>query len=197
MRWIVQRRRFRSVLLVLVLLATLALPAASVVAAVRWRTVHYQNFEGIFPSGKWITYDGSYTSTQGVWAKGAGGFNGTFAAHPRGGVTPYNYNTQTWMRYGPFSLAGATDARMTFKYRVDTEVGYDFLSWAYSCNGISNWTAKTVSGNHAGDWVSATFSLKPCIGKTEVYVQFTFTSDQSVNYQGAWVDNVKIQKFSS
>ncbi len=50
------------------------------------------------------------------------------------------------------------------------------------------------SGNPA--WTSATFSLKPCVGKTQVYVQFTFQSDQSVNYQGVWVDNVVIQKFS-
>ena len=191
-----QRRRFRSVLLVLVLLTALVLPAESVVGAVRWRTVHYQNFEGTFPAGAWVTYDGSYTSSQGIWGKAAVGFNSAFAAHPRSGVTPYNYNTQTWMRYGPFSLAGASNARMLFKYWVDTEAGYDILSWAYSCNGIKNWTGKSVSGNAPGVWVSADFSLKRCIGKTQVYVQFTFTSDQSVNYQGAWVDNVKIQKFS-
>ena len=191
-----QRRRFRSVLSVLVLLTVLVLPAESVVAAPRWRTIHYQTFEGTFPAPPWITYDGSFNSSQGSWGKGAVGFNSAFAAHPRSGVTPYNYNTQTWMRYGPFSLAGATNARMLFKYWVDSEVGYDVFSWAYSCKGVRNWTGQTVSANNPGLWVSATFSLKPCVGKTQVYVQFTFTSDQSVNYQGVWVDNVRIQKYS-
>lgn len=191
-----RRRRVTSVLSVLVLVTVLVLPAESVLAAARWRGIHYQNFEGTFPAGDWSTYDGSYTSTQGIWGKGAVGFNSAFAAHPRSGVTPYNYNTQTWMRYGPFSLAGATNARMHFKYWVDTEVGYDLFSWAYSCNGVKNWTGQTVSGNAPGVWVSKTFSLKPCVGKTQVHVQFTFSSDQSVNYQGVWVDNVKIQKYS-
>jgi hypothetical protein len=38
--------------------------------------------------------------------------------------------------------------------------------------------------------------LQPCLGQTEVYVQFTFTSDQSVNHAGVFVDNIQIQKFS-
>jgi hypothetical protein len=191
-----QSRRFRSVVAVLVLLAVLVPADAPVALAARWRTIHNQTFEGTFPAGAWIAYDGSHTSTQGIWGKGAGGFNSAYAAHPRSGVTPYNYNTQTWMRYGPFSLAWATNARMLFKYVVDTEVGYDNFSWAYSCNGVATWTGQTVSGNAPGLWVSATFSLKPCVGKTQVYVQFTFTSDQSVNYQGVWLDNVRIQKYS-
>ena len=192
-----QRRRYRSVLSILVLLGMLIPMDAPVIAAASWRTVHYQTFEGTFPVGAWVTYDSSYTSTQGKWAKASVGFNSAYAVHPRAGVTPYNYNTQTWMRYGPFSLAGATNARMLFKYWVDTELGYDFFAWSYSCNGVANWTGgQSVSGNAIGVWKDVTLSLKPCIGKTTVYVQFTFSSDQSVNYQGAWLDNVRIQKYS-
>jgi len=191
------RRRFRLFVPVLVIVAVLVPLDASVVWAARWRTIHNQTFEGTFPPnpGLWATYDSSHTSSQGVWAKSTGGFNSLYAAHPRGGTTPYNYNTSTWMRYGPFSLAGATNARMLFKYKLDSELGYDFFGWAYSCNGVGNWTGQTVSGN-IGVWVSPTLSLKPCVGKTAVYVQFTFSSDQSVNYQGVWLDNVKIQKYS-
>jgi hypothetical protein len=162
----------------------------------QWQTVAKQGFEGmVFPAGNWITYDCSHTTTQGIWAKAPGaGFNSANAAHPRAGVSPYSYNTCTWMRYGPFSLAGATNARMIFKYRLDTEIGYDFFSWAYSCNGVAAWTARTLSGNSPSAWTTANLSLKPCVGETQVYVQFTFTSDQSVNYSGVWVDNVHIQK---
>jgi Immune inhibitor A-like, MAM domain len=196
-----QVRRFRLVVPVLVLFAVFVPLDASVFAAGQWRTIHNQTFEGTFPGTDtgWIAYDGSYTSSQGIWGKGAGGFNSAFAAHPRSGLTPYDYNTHTWMRYGPFSLAGATDARMLFKYWMQTEAGYDTFSWDYSCNGVDRWTGRTLSGFGPGTisaWASSTFSLKPCVGKTQVYVQFTFNSDQSVNYQGVWVDNVKIQKFS-
>jgi hypothetical protein len=192
-----QKRRFKSIFLSALLLSGVLVPLdASMVAAARWRTIHNQTFEGTFPVNPWIVYDGSHTSVQGNWGKAAVGYNSAYAAHPRSGVTPYNYNTHTWMRYGPFTLSGASDARMSFRYWVDTELGYDTFSWAYSCNGVANWTEKTVSGNAPGVWVSTTLSLKPCIGKSQVYVQFTFTSDQSVNYQGVWLDNVKIQKFS-
>ena len=101
------------------------------------------------------------------------------------------------MRYGPFSLAGgATDAGMLFQYWLDTELGYDFFRWEYTCNGGvgGEWTGQAVSGN-VGMWENTIFSLKPCVGKHGVYVQFMFVSDQSVNYQGVWVDNVRIQKF--
>ena len=189
------------------LLGALVLPLnasvdASTQIAATWRTIHNQGFEASepWPNGKWITYDCSHTSTQGIWATTfSKAFNSTKSVHPRAGTTPYNYNTCTWMRYGPFSLGNATNARMTFKYFMETEVGYDFFGWYYSCDGVAEWTGRTVTGNGPSgnpSWNGATLSLKPCVGKTNVYVQFTFQSDQSVNYQGVWVDNVVIQKFS-
>jgi len=193
-----QKRRFRSVLRVLMLVAMVVPMNASVAGAAQWRNVYAYGFEGLFPSGKWVVYDGSHTSTQGIWSKTLGGFNSQYALHPRGGLTPYNYNTHTWMRYGPFSLVGATDARMTFQSRMETEPGYDFFSFAYSCTGVEEWTGRQLSGDGPGPfvWVSRTLSLKPCIGKSAVYVQFKFTSDQSLNLQGVWLDAVRIQKFS-
>ena len=193
------KRRFRAVLRALTLFAMLVPLASEQSQAAGWQNIHVQGFEGpTFPTGSWITYDCSYTSTQGIWNKTSSkAYSGTAAVHPRGGVTPHNYNTCTWMRYGPFSLAGgATDARMFFQYWLDTELGYDFFRWEYTCDGGvgGEWTGQAVSGN-VGMWENTIFSLKPCVGKHGVYVQFMFVSDQSVNYQGVWVDNVRIQKF--
>jgi hypothetical protein len=194
------KQRFWSVLRVFVMFVVLVPLNASGDAsgASRWRTIASEDFEGTFPpaGGKWITYDGSYTSTQGAWGKDPNGYNSAFAARPNPGVATYRYNTQTWMRYGPFSLAKAKTARMLFKYWLDTEEGYDFLGWAYSCNGVEAWTARTVTGNGPTPtpaWTTGAASLKSCAGRTNVYVQFTFHSDQSVNMPGVWVDSVQIQ----
>jgi hypothetical protein len=199
MRGIIRKRCFAAVLQVLALVALLVPLNSGESKAGQWHGIAYQAFEGTFPPvpGKWITYDCSHTSTQGIWAKtSVRGFNSANSAHPRAGVTPYNYNTCTWTRFGPFSLAGATDARVVFKYWLDSEVGYDFFRWEYICNsGVGGvWTGQAFSGN-VGAWASANLSLKPCVGKTPVYVQFTFSSDQSVNYQGVFLDNVRIEKW--
>jgi len=169
--------------------------------AAQWRTVHNQNFEGTFPPAGWQIYDASHTGGVGAWGKDTDGFNSANAAHPSPPTAVYPNNTHTWMRYGPFSLGGAgvTNARMLFKYWMDTESGYDMFEYAYSCNGTEEWTGRMVSGNGPGPvpaWATATQSLRACIGRTKVYVQFTFHSDLSVNYEGVFVDNVQIQKFS-
>ncbi len=86
---------------------------------------------------------------------------------------------------------------MLFKYWLDSEAGYDFFTWAYSCRGINGpWIGRSLSGNLPRRWTSASLSLRPCLGRRNVYVKFTFTSDQSVNYQGVRVDAIQIQKFS-
>jgi hypothetical protein len=194
-----KKQRFRAVLQVLAALAVLV-PLASGESKADWVNIGLNHsFEGTaaWPSGKWIAYDCSHTSTQGIWSKTTSkAYVGTTSVHPRGGTTPYNYNTCTWMRFGPFGVnAGATDARMVFNYWLDSEVGYDFFRWEYNCDGVAGeWTGQAVSGN-VGIWKAKIFSLKPCIGKTQVYVQFFFQSDQSVNYQGVWLDNVRFQQF--
>jgi hypothetical protein len=192
------RRRFiQAVLPALALFAALV-PLSSGQSKAGWNDVINQGFESStpWPSGKWITYDCSHTSTQGIWATTfSKAYLSTKSVHVRAGTTPYNYNTCTWMRAGPFSFVGATNARIFFKYWLDTEVGYDFFRFEYSCNGVNAWKGgEAVSGN-VGAWANAQFSLKPCIGRSQVFVQFTFVSDQSVNYQGVWLDNINIQKY--
>lgn len=172
--------------------------AASVDAT--WQDIYFITFENItnWPSGKWIAYDCSHTSTQGRWATTfSKAYLSSKSVHVRGGTTPYNYNTCTWMRYGPFSLVGALDARVTFYYWLDSEVGYDFFRWEATCgaSGVANWGHSGSRSGNVGSWVQVTIPLKACIGSSNNYIQFTFTSDQSVNYQGVWLDNIRVQKY--
>ena len=80
------KRRFRAVLRALTLFAVLVPLASEQSQAAGWQNIHVQGFEGpTFPTGSWITYDCSYTSTQGIWNKTSSkAYSGIAAVHPRG-----------------------------------------------------------------------------------------------------------------
>jgi hypothetical protein len=172
-----------------------------------WSTIATEGFEGVWPpsGGKWFVtdYNGNQVpaSTPGtlyLWddtsTKSKTGF---WSAHPTDGP-PYVNLTDTYMRYGTFSLVGATDARFSFWYLMDTEITYDWFTWEFSCGGV-NWDGYTRSGltgnTSPPPWVKQTVSLRPCLGKSTVYIRFNFKSDDSVTDQGVWVDDIRIEKF--
>ena len=139
-----RKRHFRSVLRVLALFAVLVPFASERPAA--WQTSHH-GFEGRRSRpGSGSPMTAAIPARKASGARPLARVQRPDAVHARGGMTPYNYNTCTWMRYGPFSLGGATNARMMFQSRLDSEVGYDFFSWAYSCNGVGEWTGRRCRG---------------------------------------------------
>lgn len=171
-----------------------------------WREIHRQNFEGIFPTAGWSVsdYNGStvgtrpHASANVVWDDtSTKAYSGNWAAHPND-WSSYTSLTDTWMRYGPFSLVGATDARFTFFYWLDSEAYYDFFTWEYSCNGVTNWVGQSRSGA-IKRWAAANTSLLSCIGSSNVYIRFSFKSDYSNPSNpaptGVWVDAIRIMQY--
>lgn len=197
----VGRRRGIAVVLALVLLPVSVTSAGTAQRDAKtspravWSTIHYQTFEGAFPMGSWAVkdYNGAVGGDQ-WWGKSSGGYMSTWGAHPNASSS-YADHTHAWLTYGPFSLAGASDADVNFMYWLDSEASYDYFTWSYSCIAAKNWTSTSVSGGNAA-WKSARASLKTCAGKTTVYVRFEFVSDASFTDPGVWVDNVRIRKFS-
>lgn len=105
------------------------------------------------------------------------------------------------MSYGPFNLADATDARVTFWFKNLSEQGYDYFGWYASTNG-NNYYGTQVSGDQ-NTWQFQTFNLTNVYtlgnvcGKSQVWFAFIFTSDESESgptYTGAFVDDVVIEK---
>lgn len=172
----------------------LALAATPGTAGAVWKNVHKQGFEGFFPTGTgWTVAD--HNGTVGgdyFWDDTPGGYNSTWAAHPADSST-YQNNMNTWMMYGPFSLATASDAKLSFVYWLDTEEFYDYFTYGYACDGLNEWNEVTVSGN-SGGWKNASMSLASCVGSTEVRVRWRFVSDGTVTKPGVWVDSIKIKK---
>ena len=163
-----------------------------------WITIKSEDFEGSFPND-WVLYgdptwdDESYRYHAGSWS----GYCVGSSVSPPG---PYPSNANSWMVYGPFSLADAGDALMVFHRWLDTESGYDFVEWRASING-TNFYGWQISGTQA--WTCDTFDLKsvPTLGdlcgQSQVWVAFRFTSDESNEYEGAYIDDVILQKYTS
>lgn len=182
-------------------MALLAVAPVSTASAATWRVIEMQTFEANFPGTDpaWAIRDVNGPSVGGVeiWDDSSQrAYKGAWAAHPSDGG-PYPTHVDTWMRYGPFSLVGARDANYSFWYWMDTELQYDEFGWQHSCDGGKTWTGTQISGIRKS-WKKVTVSLKPCVGKVDVRIRWTFESDYSnpsgAELAGVFVDNVKIQK---
>ncbi len=157
-----------------------------------------EDFEGEFPGTSWILYgsptwdDESYRPYQGFW-------NGWCAGSNRTPPGPYAPNMSAHMIYGPFSLSDASDALVTFYRWNESEENYDWLVWWVSIDG-SNWYGWETSGNYPS-WTFTTFDLTnvPTLGNIcgcpEVWLAFSFYSDETNQYEGAYLDNIVLKKY--
>lgn len=166
-------------------------------------TILEDGFEGSFP-GRWQLYKpSSKASTEwgrSTYRKASGSSSAWCAA---GGASPqpaggdYVPNMGTWLFFGPFSLAGATDAWAEFDLWLETEKDYDKVKWMISLND-TNYFGFTRATNTAG-WEHIRFDFKnvnniTAIGAPQVWFSFIFESDEGTQYEGAYVDNVVIKK---
>jgi len=135
-------------------------------------------------------YEGAYSG----WAVG-GGTDG--AALPCG--SSYPDNVQSWMIYGPFSLADATAAELRFKLWLNGEAGNDQFCWMAAADGVT-FNGLCTSGN-LGGWIDPFLDLNnvrnygSMLGKSQVWVAFMFVSNGALHPgEGAFVDNVALRK---
>jgi len=168
-----------------------------------WQNIITEDFEGDFPAS-WNIMSGD---TEAYWDKEDherhGGSYSAFCA--KGGAAgvdaPDNYpnNMSTWMIHGPFTLADASDAELTFWYWLDTQMDHDYLKWMASIDG-ETYYGRNHSGNSQG-WVSRSFDLTDVYtlgnlcGEPEVWIAFAFTSDESITDKGAFIDDVVLRKY--
>jgi hypothetical protein len=155
-----------------------------------WRTVFYDEFCS-FPNA-WARYD--YNGTGHVWAFNI--FNGLCVAQPNGYV-----NTMHTLMSRTFSLVGAQDARITFRFQMRSEISYDFLLTQFSCDGGATWYGQpNARSNPPAGWVVRVIKVKGtnCLGKSSVIVRYSFVTDQSVipfNALPPALDYVLVEKF--
>lgn len=168
-----------------------------------------ENFEGAFP-GAWQVRDLNADGGEYYWGKRTcrpypGGLNSGWAVGggTDGATLPCGSNypnaVSSWMIFGPFSLADATSAELTFRLWLNAQPGSDWFYWVASTDGIH------FQGNSASDssngWVSRRLDLSSVpglgslLGRTQVWIALVFESDQIGSYpEGAYVDNIVLRK---
>jgi hypothetical protein len=177
-------------------------------------TVVCEPFEAIWPSAGWQTFDMGPISRY-CWASVP--FQARFgsrsawpAAGCPGGVdpsrSPYPDNANSWMVYGPFSLADARAADVRFSAWYRMERGADFLFWGASVDGAvfsgfrTSGESTPATPPTASGWRDVTLNLTEVpglgnlTGRPAVWVAWAFTSDGSETDRGPFVDDVLIQK---
>jgi len=169
------------------------------------QTILNDDFEGAFP-GPWQLFAATDTGWGTSSYRAAGGSSSAYCAGdgsspaPQGG--PYPNNMQSWMIFGPFSLADATAANAAFDVWMKTQpvagdVYNDYLFYGLSLNG-SNFSGFKTAGDTQG-WYAASFDFSEItalatIGATQVWFGIGFVSDSSVTDEGVYIDNVVLTK---
>lgn len=174
-----------------------------------WQTIKSEDFEGTFP-GSWVVGDNNGASYgEYYWAKRyCNPFAGSYSGWAAGGGSSgsalacnsnYPNYADSWMVYGPFSLADATAAELSYKLWLNSESGYDGIVATASIDGV-NFYGQGWTGYSAG-WIDRTLNLGsvPTLGdlagRSRVWIAFIFISDNVYNYpHGAYIDNIVLRK---
>lgn len=172
-----------------------------------WVTIMSEDFEGIFPGSGWVVVDENADSGRYYWGKrNCRSSGGSFSAWGVGAGdttlscgSDYPNDVFAWMVYGPFSLADATAAELTFDWWSDTEEGYDEFFFGASTDDY-HYRGVHITGDHSS-WtrgerfdLSAVPEFGNLLGEDRVWIGFSFESDPGVTAEGAYVDNVVLRK---
>jgi hypothetical protein len=164
--------------------------------------------------GKWAVSDPANTGAAwglSTYRKSGGSYSawcagGGASPAPPGG--PYKPNMETWMKYGPFSLAGASRSWFEFDLRLYSEPGYDKVATFVSVDGVY-WYGyeldNSTTGFTSSGFVREMVDMKDLerlfssygvviVGQPQVWVAFRFRSDATLQYEGNYVDNFALYK---
>ena len=177
-----------------------------------WSSIMQEGFEGAWPTGLWQVSDpgiGDYywskrtcharSGTNSAWAIGGG----NVGQHLNCDAYYVDF-ANSWMVYGPFSLAGATAADLSARLWLNTEPYNDVACLMASVDNQHFYTDNAgtcFSGDSYGNFVATTLDLKDVytlgsfLGQPNVWVAVIFRSDSSDTYPvGAYVDDLLLRK---
>ncbi|MFZ3091916.1 MAG: S8 family serine peptidase [Nitrospirota bacterium] len=96
----------------------------------------------------------------------------------------------------PINLTGTRGAVLEYRLRLDTEYQYDYLCVEASTNNTLWTQLNCYSGTTSGSFYPMEEDLAAYDGQATVYIRFRLQSDISINYDGAYIDDVKVTTYS-
>ncbi len=109
----------------------------------------------------------------------------------------YAKNTKASLEIAePFNLAGIRGTVLDYRLRLETESGYDYLCIDSSLNGNVWDDIVCWHGSTGGLFYYMTEDLTAYDNTGVFYIRFRLDSDRTVNYDGAYIDDVNITTYS-
>ncbi len=99
----------------------------------------------------------------------------------------------SWMVYGPINLSSATAFEVSFWMWRQIQPNLDTVFFGISHDG-GLFDGLSWSGD--ANWQEYVFRLDQYIGDDSVWVAWQFGSNSSIEYEGAWVDDILIRKYT-
>jgi hypothetical protein len=168
-----------------------------------------EDFEGNFPTGSWTIYDSDPSDGEHYWAKrNCQPFDGLYSGWGVGGGADgstlpcgaeFPSTASSWMVYGPFSLADAQYAELSFQLWLDSYSGDDRVATLWSTDGVT-FEGHAYVGSTNG-WreqvVNLTYtSLGDLTGEPQVWVAWMLEGRGSTAGQGPYIDDISLRKYT-
>ncbi len=105
----------------------------------------------------------------------------------------YPNNANNYVRTPTFSLAGKRHVQVSMWIKYALEAGYDYVYVEYSLDGGSTWSPTPLTSfNGFADWHALTMDASVLDNQPNVALRFHLLSDQGVNYDGIYIDDVAV-----
>ncbi len=157
-----------------------------------WDLIFTEDFEGLFPGNYEVLIgdptwdDESYRAYDGYWS----GYCVGSTVQPPG---PYPDYSDAWLIIGPFDIHNVDSVMVWYNEWLDVEENYDHLYTGFSVDG-SNFYMIDFTGR-IQYWEDV--AIKAPVQADSVWVAFNFESDGSIHYEGAYIDCIWIETFTS
>ncbi len=104
----------------------------------------------------------------------------------------YSENTDQSLTTIALDLSAVSTATLSFWHRYETERYYDYCRVEISIDGEKNWSQLNYFYGSQDQWTEVTTDISSYLPNADVRIRFRFTSNDSTNYDGWYIDDVRI-----
>ena len=120
----------------------------------------------------------------------------SFTDSPTGNYLANANNSMTLVT--PLNTSASPVVFLSFWHRYYTEAGFDYCRVEVSSNNGTNWSEVTSYNGNMQTWTAQSFDITSyCNSSSNVKIRFRLTADASLQYDGWYVDDIKVTAYST